>query len=66
MKVRTDITSMHAQAAAAPVASARSLLGALTAAFLGALIIWVVGFSHIEVIHNAAHDTRHSQGFPCH
>ncbi|MCK5728309.1 MAG: CbtB-domain containing protein, partial [Methylococcales bacterium] len=20
----------------------------------------------IEVIHNAAHDTRHSSGFPCH
>jgi hypothetical protein len=26
----------------------------LTAAFLGAVIIWVVGFSHVEAIHNAA------------
>ena len=26
----------------------------------------VAGFSHIEAIHNAAHDVRHSLGFPCH
>jgi cobalt transporter subunit CbtB len=25
-----------------------------------------VGFSHIEAVHNAAHDYRHSMGFPCH
>ena len=35
-------------------------------AALGALIIWAVGFSHVEAIHNAAHDTRHSHVFPCH
>ncbi|WP_205547668.1 CbtB domain-containing protein, partial [Pseudomonas carnis] len=23
-------------------------------------------FSHIEAVHNAAHDTRHSAAFPCH
>jgi cobalt transporter subunit CbtB len=36
------------------------------AALLGALVIWAVGFSHIDIAHNAAHDTRHSVGFPCH
>jgi cobalt transporter subunit CbtB len=25
-----------------------------------------VGFSHIEAVHNAAHDYRHSMAFPCH
>jgi cobalt transporter subunit CbtB len=25
-----------------------------------------VGFSHIEAVHNASHDYRHSMGFPCH
>jgi len=64
--MQSDSTHMQAQSAAAPLAGTRSLWGALAAAFLGALIIWVVGFSHAEVIHNAAHDTRHSQGFPCH
>jgi cobalt transporter subunit CbtB len=36
------------------------------AAFLGVFLLWGVGFSHIEVVHNAAHDTRHSNAFPCH
>ena len=48
--------------------SARSepLVAAAFAAFLGAFLIWGVGFSHIDFVHNAAHDTRHSIGFPCH
>jgi cobalt transporter subunit CbtB len=24
------------------------------------------GFAPIEVVHNAAHDTRHAFAFPCH
>lgn len=39
------------------------LLGAF---FLGAVIIFGTGFANIAAVHNAAHDTRHSQGFPCH
>jgi cobalt transporter subunit CbtB len=39
---------------------------ALLAALLGATLIWGVGFSHISAFHNAAHDTRHSNAFPCH
>ena len=39
---------------------------AVFAALLGAFVIWAVGFSHIDIAHNAAHDTRHSVGFPCH
>lgn len=38
----------------------------LLAILLGLLIVGVAGFSHHTVIHNAAHDTRHSNGFPCH
>ena len=36
------------------------------AALLGIFIIGGVGFSHIEAVHNAAHDYRHSMSFPCH
>lgn len=39
---------------------------AAIAAFLGALLIWAVGFSPMAAAHNAAHDTRHSLAFPCH
>lgn len=45
---------------------AEAIIGAVMAAFLGLIMIWGVGFSHIEVIHNAAHDTRHANAFPCH
>lgn len=33
---------------------------------LGAIIMYGVGFLNTSVAHNAAHDTRHSTGFPCH
>jgi cobalt transporter subunit CbtB len=36
------------------------------AALLGVVIVGVVGFSHVEAAHNAAHDYRHSMAFPCH
>ncbi len=41
-------------------------IAALTSAALGVFIVWMVGFSHIEALHNAAHDVRHSNVFPCH
>jgi cobalt transporter subunit CbtB len=42
------------------------VLQSILAMALGLFIIGVVGFSHIDVIHNAAHDVRHSNAFPCH
>jgi cobalt transporter subunit CbtB len=44
----------------------RTMSAPLLAILLGLLIVGVAGFSHQSVIHNAAHDTRHSNGFPCH
>ena len=44
----------------------KTLIAASMAAFLGMFVIWGVGFSHIAAAHNAAHDVRHSNGFPCH
>ncbi|MCK5871546.1 MAG: CbtB-domain containing protein [Methylococcales bacterium] len=38
----------------------------LASVLLGLIVLSIVGFAPIEVIHNAAHDTRHSSGFPCH
>ena len=39
---------------------------ALFAAALGVFLIWAVGFAPMSVLHNAAHDVRHSAAFPCH
>jgi cobalt transporter subunit CbtB len=38
----------------------------LGAALLGGVILFGVGFSSMNVAHNAAHDMRHANGFPCH
>ncbi|MBY3468457.1 CbtB-domain containing protein [Rhizobium laguerreae] len=52
----------------APVATAPTirLIQSAIAACLGLMIVGFVGFSHIEVVHNTAHDTRHANAFPCH
>jgi cobalt transporter subunit CbtB len=34
--------------------------------FLGAVMIAGVGLAQDDRMHNAAHDTRHAIGFPCH
>lgn len=51
-----------------PVAAGQvgRLSQALMAMVLGLFVVGVVGFSHIDVVHNAAHDVRHSNAFPCH
>ncbi|SNB62095.1 cobalt transporter subunit CbtB [Arboricoccus pini] len=55
-----------ASTAAGTTSRASVLLQAFIAMGLGLFIVGMVGFSHIEVVHNAAHDTRHSNAFPCH
>jgi cobalt transporter subunit CbtB len=45
---------------------ARTLLPAVLAMALGGFMIAAVGFAGSEVLHNAAHDSRHSFAFPCH
>lgn len=45
---------------------ASEIAQAFVALALGLFVIGVVGFSHLDVMHNAAHDVRHSNAFPCH
>ena len=39
---------------------------ALVVLLFGLLFLYGVGFSPFPRAHNAAHDTRHANGFPCH
>lgn len=39
---------------------------AVLAMALGLFTVGMVGFSHISAVHNAAHDVRHANAFPCH
>jgi cobalt transporter subunit CbtB len=58
----------HTSNIALPVAKPRTaeIAQALLALIFGVFVIGVVGFSHLDVVHNAAHDVRHSNAFPCH
>ncbi len=56
------------QAASAVLVSDRAaaLPVIMATALLGAFVVFGVGFAHSTSLHNAAHDTRHAIGFPCH
>ena len=53
---------------ALPLSKTRSdtLRAAMTLMLLGIGLVFITGFSHIDNVHNAAHDTRHALSFPCH
>ncbi|APC18684.1 cobalt transporter [Pseudomonas frederiksbergensis] len=58
-------STRHATASSTSTLSQR-LVAAIGASILGACLVYFAGFSHIDAVHNAAHDTRHSSAFPCH
>ena len=48
------------------VTPSQRLKAALVAAILGLGLLFVSGFAPAAMLHNAAHDWRHSHNFPCH
>ena len=50
----------------ATAADSSVIAQAVLAMALGLCMVGVVGFSHISAGHNAAHDVRHANAFPCH
>jgi cobalt transporter subunit CbtB len=42
------------------------MFAGFAALFLGAFFVWGAGLANSQTLHDAAHDTRHSYGFPCH
>ena len=53
----------HSSTISTPISKPLQLLAAF---LLGAVIVYAAGFVNTSAVHNAAHDMRHSQGFPCH
>jgi cobalt transporter subunit CbtB len=47
-------------------ALAQRVLPVCVLALLGVFLLFGVGFAEPDVLHNAAHDGRHSFAFPCH
>ncbi len=46
--------------------SIAGLIPAVLAAVIGCGLVYASGFAERAELHNAAHDGRHSAGFPCH
>lgn len=68
MMQTTHTGSMPAPNAASQAAGRKAsvILQAVAAIGLGLFVLGMVGFSQVDVFHNAAHDVRHSNAFPCH
>ena len=47
-------------------ARAAALLAAMMLAVFGGVFVYGIGFAGADVLHNAAHDARHANNFPCH
>jgi cobalt transporter subunit CbtB len=58
------------QAVSSELQSSQLAAGRLAACavvlILGVALVFLVGFAHPSVLHNAAHDSRHALAFPCH
>jgi cobalt transporter subunit CbtB len=42
------------------------MIAGVAALMLGAFLVFGAGLANSAVLHDAAHDTRHGYGFPCH
>lgn len=61
------MTITTTQSLALPRARSLSIVTSLIGAvLLGSVIIFATGFSGTSAAHNAAHDMRHANAFPCH
>ena len=60
------VTSANPPCIATPFTLTQLISFAVGASLLGLSLFYFAGFPHIEAVHNAAPDTRHSAAFPCH
>ncbi|MCF3640884.1 CbtB-domain containing protein [Rhizobium sp. TRM95111] len=48
------------------LSSSDRVVAGLAALLIGAFLVFGAGLANSAVLHDTAHDTRHSYGFPCH
>ncbi len=60
----SNISFSSQQTLALPSVNVRIICA--TAFLIGAGLVFMVGFANADVLHNVAHDSRHSLAFPCH
>lgn len=60
------MTTSTQTATVSSLSMSQRLIAGVLALFLGLVLVGGVGFASDMAVHNGAHDTRHSLGFPCH
>jgi len=65
-KPRARVATAADMQVVADWSKAATRASALAAFALGASLVFLVGFAQGQTLHDAAHDTRHSNNFPCH
>lgn len=63
---KSNLSTMPMAQIAAGALPLSTLIGVGAAALLGVFMLYGVGVASAEMMHNAAHDTRHAISFPCH
>lgn len=61
-----DVMTRPTAAAIQTQSTSGTLLAVAFVALTGALTVFTVGLAQSAALHDAAHDTRHATGFPCH
>jgi cobalt transporter subunit CbtB len=66
--VDIEMTQIRSASQTGSKLNARStaLVAAMILAVFGGVFVYGIGFAGADVLHNAAHDARHANNFPCH
>ena len=64
--MQNQSTTLNAVQLSTRTSSLSKPLQIACALLLGCVILYGVGFVNAATVHNAAHDIRHAQAFPCH
>ncbi len=60
------MSNSHSVSTTTQQTDSRRLVAIIGAAVIGVSLLYAAGFAHSSILHNAAHDVRHSAAFPCH
>jgi cobalt transporter subunit CbtB len=60
------VTLMTTDRISTSLSFSQRVAAGISAMVFGGFLVFGVGLAHADKLHNAAHDTRHSIGFPCH
>ena len=66
MSSEVKVITNSDQSADQVVSLSQRIAVAVVGGLLGSFILIGVGFANSDLIHNAAHDSRHANIFPCH